>query len=85
MPMNIKSDTPFGVPIVGSAKLIACVDIVTLECSCKNILMGQMGVVIPCIKCNKAWYVSAESRIKIQEILADINENSNNPFERVGN
>lgn len=77
MPADIKSASPFEVPIIGSAELISGINIVTLRCACKNILMGQMGIVIPCTKCNKVWYVSAKSQIQIQEVLADINNNPN--------
>lgn len=73
MPSDIKSAMPFGVPVIGSAELVSAINVVTLKCTCKSILMGQMGIVIPCTRCNKAWYVSAESKIKIQEVLADIN------------
>jgi hypothetical protein len=70
--MNIKPDSPF--PIVGTAKIIAGINIVTLSCVCKNILMGQMGIPILCPACNKVWFVSATSQIKIQEVLADLSK-----------
>jgi hypothetical protein len=70
--MVIKPDSPF--PIVGTAKIISAINIVTLSCVCKNILMGQMGIPMPCQFCNKVWFVSATAQIKVQEILADLSK-----------
>ena len=74
MSMNIKSGNPFGVTMIGSATIIDAINIVTISCVCKKILMGQMGIPIPCQSCNKVWFVSATAQIKIQEILIDTTE-----------
>ena len=61
---------------IGTAQLISSISIVTIKCVCdkKEILMGQMGIPIACPSCNKVWFVSAKSNIKIQEILADLSK-----------
>jgi hypothetical protein len=78
MSNHIRSNNPFGTSIIGTAKIISAINIVTLECACKNILMGQMGIPIPCPSCNKVWFVSATAQIKVQEILADLEEKQSN-------
>lgn len=70
--MDIKQNNPLGVPIIGTAQIIATVAVITLRCVCKNIIMGQMGIPLPCTQCKKVWFVSATSQIKVQEVLSDI-------------
>ena len=72
---NLKSEL---IPSIGTAQLIGSINIVTIRCSCvkKEILMGQMGIPIVCHSCKKAWFVSATSQIKIQEMLIDLNKES---------
>lgn len=62
------------IPMIGQAELIASIAIVTLRCTCKQVLMGQMGSPIVCIKCNRTWFVSAKMQITVQEVLADVND-----------
>jgi hypothetical protein len=76
--MTIKPNHPFGIPIIGTAQIISAINIVTLQCICKNILMGQMGIPIPCPSCNKVWFVSATAQIKVQEVLVDISKEEPN-------
>lgn len=67
---TIKSDF---IQSIGTAQIIATINIVTIKCSCikKEVIMGQMGIPMKCPSCNKVWFVSATAKIKIQEILLD--------------
>ena len=70
--MEIVSNNPLQVPTIGTAAVKSSICIVTLICVCKNILMGQMGLPLPCTACNKVWFVSATAKIAVQEVLADV-------------
>jgi hypothetical protein len=61
---------------VNSPQLISSINIVTIRCPCekKEILMGQMGLPIPCPSCKRSWFVSAKSQIKVQEVLIDLTQ-----------
>ena len=60
-----------GVTMLNTAQLIGSINIVTLKCPCKQILMGQMGQPIICTSCNRAWFVSATAKIIVNEVAVD--------------
>ena len=64
------------VDIIGTAKLVASIAIVTLKCVCPQhqVLMGQMGLPIECPTCKKIWFVSATMKINVAEVHADLNK-----------
>ena len=61
------------IPTIGQAELVATIAIVTVKCPCKHIIMGQMGSPLVCTSCKRTWFVAANMKITVQEILADIN------------
>lgn len=60
-----------GVTMLNTAQLIGSINVVTLKCACKQILMGQMGQPIICTSCNRGWFVSATAKIAVSEVATD--------------
>jgi hypothetical protein len=68
--MDIKQDF---VPSINTAQVINTIAVVTIRCPCvkKEIIMGQMGIPLICNSCKRVWFVSATSKIRIQEVLSE--------------
>ena len=76
--MNISAPA---IPTIGQAELVASIGIITVKCPCKQIIMGQMGLPLPCTSCKRVWFVSAKMNITCQEILADVSKDLANSFK----
>jgi hypothetical protein len=61
-----------GFTMLNTAQLLGSVNIVTIKCPCKQIIMGQMGQPLICVNCSKTWWVSSKAQITIQEVIADL-------------
>jgi hypothetical protein len=59
------------ITMLNTAQLIGCVNVVTIKCPCKQIIMGQMGQPLVCTSCTRTWFVSATAKIIVNEIAAD--------------
>ena len=59
-----------GIPSVGTAEILGVISIVTIRCSCvkKEIIMAQIGLAAQCPSCKKIWNVTANIKMKIEEI-----------------
>ena len=60
-----------GVTMLNTAQLLGTVNVVTIKCPCKQIIVGQMGQSLVCISCKRTWFVSATAKIIINEIATD--------------
>ena len=67
--------------LLNTAQLLGSINVITLKCPCKQILMGQMGQPIVCTACKKVWYVEATAKIKVSEVLADLSANPSAPVD----
>ena len=61
-----------GVTMLNTAQLIGSVNVVTLKCPCSQIIVGQMGQALVCIGCKRAWFVSANAKIVVNEVVVDL-------------
>lgn len=60
--------------LLDTAQLIASVNIVTIKCPCKTIIMGQMGQPLVCTSYKRVWFVSATAKITVNEVAASLGD-----------
>ena len=63
-----------GLTLVNTAQLLGTINVVTIKCPCKQLVMGQMGQHLVCTSCERVWLVSATAKITVNEVLVDINK-----------